>query len=37
MKEWTKTNNQPTNQSEAVALVAASLGQTRLIDNILLP
>ncbi|MCX6167106.1 MAG: pantoate--beta-alanine ligase [Sphingobacteriales bacterium] len=30
-------NNQPTNQSEAVALVAASLGQTRLIDNILLP
>ncbi len=30
-------NNEPTTQFEAVALVAASLGQTRLIDNILLP
>jgi pantoate--beta-alanine ligase len=29
-------NNQPANGSEAIALVAASLGQTRLIDNILL-
>ena len=29
-------NTQPVNGSEAVALVAASIGQTRLIDNILL-